>query len=176
MENTTTPATATPSSVAIRYGLIVGLISTIISFALSMAELDQTPAKWLTTIVLLVGIWMAHTNFKQQNSGFMTYGQGITIGTLLSLVVAIISLIYTYVYVNFLDTNFAARILDKTRADMEARGNMSDAQIEQAMSWTAKFVDGPLMLAFVVIFVVLTGFLASLLISAITKNPRPEFE
>lgn len=174
MENTATPVT--PSAVAIRYGLIIGLISIIISFGLSTAGLDQTPAKWLTTVVLLVGIWLAHSNFKQQNAGFMTYGQGLTIGTVLSAVVAVLSVVYTYVYVTFLNPDFAKPILDKARADMEARGNMSDAQIEQAMNWTAKFVDGPMMLTFIVVFVILTGFVASLVIAAITKNPRPEFE
>lgn len=106
----------------------------------------------------------------------MSYGQGLTIGTLLSVVVAILSVVYTYIYVTFIDTNFSARILDKARADMEAKGNISDAQIEQAMSWTAKFVEGPVMLALVVFVVVLSGFLASLVVSAFTKNSRPEFE
>jgi hypothetical protein len=174
MENTTT--TVTPSAVAIRYGLIVGIISVLISFALNIAELEQSPAKWLTSIVLIVGIVLAHKFFKQENRGFMSFGQGLSIGTVLSVVVGFLSAIFSYIYVTFIDTNFSARLLEKTRADMEAQGNMSDAQIEQALSWTAKFMEGPYMAAFVLIFSLLIGFLVSLVVSAFTKNSRPEFE
>ena len=174
MENTTT--SVTPSAVAIRYGLLAGLASVIISFGLNMAELEQTPAKWLGTVILILAIVLAHKFFKQQNGGFLSYGQGLSIGTILSVVVGIISAAFSYIYIKMIDPEFVNRIMDKTRSDMEARGNMSDAQIEQAMTWTAKFMDGPLMVGTVLFMIVLTGFLASLLISAITKNPRPEFE
>ena len=174
MENTTT--SVTPSAVAIRYGLLAGLASVIISFGLNMAELEQTPAKWLGTVILILAIVLAHKFFKQQNGGFLSYGQGLSIGTILSVVVGVISAAFSYIYIRLVDPEFVNRIMDKTRSDMEARGNMSDAQIEQAMTWTAKFMDGPLMVGTVLFMIVLTGFLASLLISAITKNPRPEFE
>lgn len=174
MENTATPVST--SAVAIRYGLITGLVSVIISFALNMTGLEQSPAKWLTSIVLILGIVLAQKFFKQNNSGFMSFGQGLGIGTMLSAVVGVLSAIFSYIYVTFMDPDFASRILDKTRADMEARGGMSDAQIEQALSWTAKFLEGPLMAVFVLLMTVLMGFVVSLIISAFTKNSRPEFE
>lgn len=174
MENTATPVST--SAVAIRYGILTGLVSVIISFVLNMAGLDQSPAKWLTTVVLIVGIVLANNYFKQQNGGFLSYGQGLSIGTILSILVGVIGAIFTYVYINFIDTGFTARLIEKARADMEMQGKMTDAQIDQAMTWTAKFMTGSMLVAIVIILTVLTGFLASLVISAITKNPRPEFE
>lgn len=173
MENTATPVTTT--AVAIRYGLLVGLVSVIVSFLLNALELEQTPAKWLTTIILIAGIVLAQKHFKQRNNGFLSYGQGLSIGTFLSVVVGVISAVFSYIYMNFIDTEFANRILDKTRADMESKG-LADAQIDQAMTWTAKFMNGPLMMATVVFMTILMGFITSLVVSAITKNPRPEFE
>lgn len=174
MENTATPVST--SAVAVRYGILTGLVSVIISFVLNMAELEQSPARWLTTIVLIVGIVLAHKFFKQQNGGFLTYGQGLSIGTIISVVVGVLSAIFSYIYINFIDTSFTARLIEKARADMEAQGRMTDAQIDQAMIWTTKLMNGPLMVAMVVFMIVLMGFLASLVISAVTKNPRPEFE
>lgn len=174
MENTATPVST--SAVAIRYGILTGLVSVIVSFVLNMTGLEQSPAKWLTTVVLIVGIVLAHKFFKQQNGGFLSYGQGLGIGTILSVVVGVLSAIFSYIYINFIDTGFTARLIDKTRADMEAQGRMTDAQIDQAMTWTTKFMNGPMMMAMVLFMIVLMGFLVSLIVSAVTKNPRPEFE
>ena len=66
--------------------------------------------------------------------------------------------------------------MDKARTDMEARGNLSDAQIDQAVALSAKFTSGPVLLVVVVIVSVLTGLVISLVSSAIIKNPKPEFE
>ena len=174
MENTATRVST--SAVAIRYGILTGLVSTIISFVLNMTGLEQSPAKWLTTVVLIVGIVLAHNFFKQQNGGFLAYGQGLGIGTILSSIVGVIGAIFTYIYIHFIDTGFTARVLDKARTDMETQGKMTDAQIDQAMVWTAKFMTDSMLVAIVVLATVLTDFLASLVISAVTKNPRPEFE
>ncbi|PJJ61297.1 DUF4199 domain-containing protein [Hymenobacter chitinivorans] len=174
MENQSTPASST--AVGVRYGLLTGLISVIISFALNVAGLENSPAKWLTLLILIGAIVLAHRAYKQQNGGFMSYGQGLGIGTTLSAVSGVLSAIFTYVYVTIIDTNFIARLMDKTRADMEAKGSMSDEQIDQAMAMTGKFMNGPMMMVSVLIGAVMMGLLASLIISAITKNNRPEFE
>jgi hypothetical protein len=174
MENTTTPVTST--SVAVRYGLLTGLISIIISYGLNMAGLENSPAKWLTSLVLVGGIFLAQNAFKQQNQGFMSYGQGLKIGTLLAGIAGILSAISSYVYITFIDPDFLNRIMDKTRAEMEAKGTMSDAQIDQAMGWTSKMMNGPMMFVSVLVGSLIMGFLASLIITAITKNSRPEFE
>jgi hypothetical protein len=174
MENAATPVT--PSAVGVRYGLLIGLISIIVSFALNATGLEQSPAKWLSTAILIGGIVLAHKFFKQHNEGFLAFGQGVTIGAVLSAVVGVLSAIFSYVYMNFIDPDFATRIMDKARTDLEAQGTMSDAQVEQAMAFTVKFMNGPLMVGTVLFMILLMGVLSSLVISAVTKNPRPEFE
>jgi len=175
MENTSTAAVS-PSSVGIRYGILAGLVMIIISFILNISELDQSPARWLTSVILVAAIVLAQLFFKQQNGGFLNYGQGLGIGSVVAAVAGVLSALYSYIHVNFIDPDFAGRILEKTRADMEAKGTLSDEQIEQGLVWTAKFLNGPLLIITVVVFTLLIGFLASLIISAIIKNPRPEFE
>lgn len=174
MEKASTPAT--PSAVGIRYGILTGLASVIFSFGLNTTGLDQSPVKWLSLVILVVGIYLAQNYFKQQNTGFMSYGQGLSIGTILSVVTGVLCGIFTYIYVLYIEPEYIARILDKARADMEARGGMTDAQIEQGMMWTAKFMNGPMMFAFALLGTLFFGFIISLITSAIIKNPRPEFE
>jgi len=172
-----TPTTqATPVSVGIRYGVLTGLVSIIVSFALNIAHLEQSPAKWLSLLILIAGVYMAQKFYKQQNAGYMSYGEGMGIGMVLSAVSGVMGAVFSYIYMNFIDTDMPARMLEKARSDMESRGGASDEQIDQAMQMTAKFMTPVAMSVFVVIFSLLTGLLVSLVVSAIVKTSKPEFE
>lgn len=175
MENTTTPA-VTPVSVGIRYGLLTGIITTIISFLqLTLVSDPETPLRWLSAVVFIGGIYMAHKYFKQHNGGFMSYGQGLGIGTIVSAVAGLISSIFSYIYLQFIDPDYMNRAMEITRSRMEERG-MEDAQIDQAMAMASKFSSGPITIVFGLLGALLIGFLLSLVIAAITKHTRPEFE
>ncbi len=177
MDTSVTPSTApTTTSVALRYGLLTGLVSVIFSLILYLTKLDQSPAKWIGVAILAAGIYLAHIEFKKKNGGFMEYGQGLGIGTLLSVVDGILSGVFIYIYVTFVDINWVQRSMDVTRGQMEARGQMTDEQIDQAMEMTAMFMTGPALLIVSIVVNLLLGFILSLIISAITKNSRPEFE
>jgi len=174
MQMATSPASTT--AVGGRYGLLTGLVSVIVSFGIYALELDQSAvARFATMVVLVVGIILAMRHFKVQNGGFMSYGQGLGVGVTAASVVGVLSAAFTYVYTTFVDPELMTRMMDKARADMEAKG-MPDAQIEQAMAFSAKFTTGPIMLIFVVLGYIIIGLLISLIAAAFVKNPKPEFE
>lgn len=173
---TTTNGITTPASVGVRFGLLTGLVSVIVSFGINATHLESSPARYLTTVVLVVGIILAQRDFKQRNAGFMSYGQGVSIGTILSVIVGLLSAAFTYVYANFVDPEMMTRVMEKARADMEAKGNLSDAQIDQAMAMSSKFTSGPMLLVIVIVGSIFMGLIISLITSAFIKNPKPEFE
>lgn len=173
---TTTNEIVTPTSVGLRFGALTGLVSIIISFGINAVHLETSPIRYLTTAVLVVGIILAQRDFKLRNAGFMSYGQGLGVGTVLSVVVGLLSAAFTYVYTNFVDPDMMTRAMEKVRTDMEAKGTMSDAQIDQAMAMSAKFTSGPILLVLVLIGSVVIGLLISLITSAVIKNAKPEFE
>ncbi|RSK48719.1 DUF4199 domain-containing protein [Hymenobacter rigui] len=175
MEPTVTPA-ATPSSVGIRYGLIIGVVSAILSvIQLSLFEDPETPFRWVGAIVAIVGIVLAHKKFKELNHGFMSYGQGLGIGTIVSAVGGLVSSVFSYLYMTFINPEYMTRVMELQRAKMEAKG-LDDAQIDQALGMAQKFSGGPMIIVFGLIGAVFMGFIISLIISAFTKNTRPEFE
>jgi hypothetical protein len=174
METSTTPASTT--SIGLRYGLLAGLIGIIISFVLNVSHLEQSPAKWLSILVLIAGIILGQKAFRQANGQYMSYGQGLGVGVVVAGVSAVLSAVFSYIYVTFIDPDMTARILDKARADLEARGNMSDAQMDQAMHWTAMFVQGPALVGIALVGGLIMGLLISLITAAVLKNPKPEFE
>ena len=174
MENTTTPAVTT-TSVGLRYGLLTGIVSVIFSLILNISNLEDSPLKWLSFVILGVGILLASRFFKQANGGFMSYGQGLGIGAVLSGVVGVLSAIFTFIHINYMDTAYASRALEKIRASMEAQGR-SEEQIEQGMAMTANFMTPTFLYLGAILIMLFFGFLLSLVIAAIVKNNRPEFE
>lgn len=166
----------TVSNTAMRYGIIVGLISVIYSFVLAM--LDETMNRGLGAVAylfLIVGMVMAFKYFKNHNHGYMSYGQGLGIGTLMSLIVGLLSSIFMYIYIKFVDPEMMNRAMEMQRVQMEERG-MDDAQIDQAMEMAGKFSSPELMIVFGTLGFVVIGFIIALIVAAIMKNARPEFE
>jgi hypothetical protein len=176
MGTSITSAAPTTTSIGLRYGLLTGLLSIIISFLLNVTQLEQSPAKWLTLVVLVVGIILAQKAFRQANAGFMSYGQGLGLGMMLAAVSSVLSAVFSYLYVMLIDPEMPTRILEKGRADLEARGNLSDAQIDQAMHWTTMLVQGPALAGIALVGGVFMGLIVSLITAAVLKNPKPEFE
>lgn len=177
MENTTTPA-VTPVSVGLRYGLLTGIVTVIYSLILKAANLEQMPVMGLLTFaILIVGIVLAHKFYKKASGGFMSYGQGLGIATVAGAVIGVMSGIFNYIYVNFIDTEYAQRAVAAARAKMETDGQLSEEQIDQAMEWTSKMMPtGPLSILWAILATAFFAFLLALVISAFTKNKRPEFE
>ena len=175
MKTAITPATT--SSVAIRYGLLTGLLYVIFLFVVFVAGLEaSTAVGWLGLVFPVGGIYLAHQHYKTQNSGFMSYGQGLGIGVLLSIVSGLITGVFNYVYRTFIDPEMNGRMLETVRTKMEEGGNMSDEQIDGALKMSAKFSSGPVGFAVGLVVAVISGFIIALIISAFTKHNRPEFE
>ncbi len=175
METTTTPVTTT--SVGVRYGTLIGLVSIIYTFILFATgqELNQA-LSWISLVLPIVGIVLAHKAFKQANGGFMSYGQGLGIGVVLAFISSLLITLFSYVYRTFIDPDLASRMLDKTRAKLEEGGNLSDAQIDQALAMSTKFSTGAIGVAVGLLSGVLLGLVFSLVIAAFTKHTKPEFE
>lgn len=174
METNATPVTTT--SVGLRFGLLTGLLSIIFSFILYVTQADQSPVRWLGLAILVGGMVMAHNAYKQGNSGFMDYSEGLGIGALMSVISGMLSTAFSFVYMKFVDPEYMARVMDTTRAKMEEKGGMTDEQIDQAMRMMQKFSAGGWMVLFGVLGSLLFGFLIALVVSAITKNSKPQFE
>ena len=174
METNSTPVTTT--SVGLRYGLLTGLVSILISFGLFAAHQETSPLRYATFAVLIAGLVLAMNYFKQHNHGFMSFGQGVSIGAVLSAVVGLLSGIFSYVYMNVIDPEVVGRMSEKIRADMEARGGMSDEQIDQAMAMSGKFMNGPFMLVAALLGTILIGVILAMIVSAFMKHAQPEFE
>jgi len=169
METTsaTTPSTA---RVALKAGVITALAMIVYTVILNLAGVAQSsPLQYVSFLLLIGGLVYGMRDFKEQNSGYLSYGQGLGVGTLTSAVAGLLSSLFSTFYIKFVDPTVLQRTMDEQRIKMEERG-MSDAQIDQAMAMAEKMTGFSFLFATLV--VVFFGFILSLVIAAVLKRDR----
>ncbi|MEM1406655.1 MAG: DUF4199 domain-containing protein [Bacteroidota bacterium] len=171
-ETTDQPST---KQIVLKWGLILGLISLVTSIITFTMGITSSAMSFLGGAISIVVIVLAHKEYKNDGDGFMSYGKGLGIGTLLSLVSGAISSVFSYVYLKFVDASYLDVVRDEQIAQMQESG-MPDDQIEQALEFSSFFSTPEFMLIAGLFFAAFFGFILSLIISAFTKNNDPSLE
>lgn len=165
--------TTTTARTALKYGLIFGVVYMIYTTIIYVTgQAANTALGWFSFVISIAGMVLAMKEFRAESGGFMTYGQGLGIGTMMSAVSGFISAIYSFIYNEFIDTTLRQQILDKVRTNLEEKG-MDDVQIDQAMAISEKFSGPTFSFLFPIIGGIVGGFLLSLVVSAIMKKEKP---
>ena len=165
----------TVRSVGVRYGLIFAVIGIAYFLIFTMADLDMSQGigRWGTTLISIVIVFLAHKYFKDNGDTFMTYGQGVGIGFWLALVSSVVSSIFTYIYMKFIDTGYVDMIRQKSIEQMEAKGS-SDQEIEMAMKYVEMFTTPEMILVFGLFFGILMLVIVALIVSIFTQKKSQE--
>lgn len=166
------------SQVGLRYGIIIGLVFIVYGMILEFMGLDiemQQYFGYVNYVFLVVGLVLAHKAFKEGGDGFMTIGQGLGIGMLISLIGGVLSGLFSYIYIKFIDDSMLTKIKDLQIEKMEEQG-MDDAQIEQAMKIAGKFMSAEMIPVWAIVGMLFIGFILSLIVSLFTKKANPTLE
>jgi len=131
--------------------------------------------QWVGFVIMIVVLTLGIKAVREENEGkYLTYGQGVGTGTLISLYSGLMSSVYTYIHFRFVNPEFADYQLALIRTKWAAAG-LSDAQMERAEGVTRMLMGPGVQACLAPIFVVLFGLILSLIISAFLKrNPPPE--
>ena len=177
--------TPTSARLALKWGLISGLILMTYSLAMNitglLADLSLAPMAYLAIILATgFGMWKGMDEYKETHGGYISYGQGLGLNTLISTVAAIISMIGSMLYSSFIDNSSMKKFMeaqnDKMTEQWEKQG-LSQAQIEDALDKMNGMMNNPgVMFVSGVISTVFVGFILALIISAIKKKTKPVFE
>ena len=170
----------TVKNAAVKNGVMLGLISIVIGL------LNQVMG-WYTNetigyVMMVVGIGLmivfivrGHNAFKENNDGYMSYGKGLGIGTLMVLISSVLSSAFNFIYLSYVDGAQLDFMREKQIEALQERG-MGQAEIDAALP-TMEMFSGPVaMLIFGILGGLLFGFIASLIVSIFTKNPDPSLE
>lgn len=171
MENQTTT-----TRTALKWGVIIGIINILYSTAIMVSgQIGNQAMGYAVYLIIGVGIYLALNDFKKENLGFISYGQGLGLGSMMSAIVGLLSSFYSFAYMKFIDSTITDQILKNAEREMEKKG-LPDDQIEKAMEYSKMFMSPGVMFIAGVFFTVFLGFILSLIIAAIMKKNKPVFE
>ncbi len=176
IDNSVNPVT--PRSVGIRFGLINAVISVAYFLILNLAGIDMTQGfwNWFGYVVTIAIIVLAHKYYKDNGDSFMGYGQGIGIALWIGIIAGVISSVFTYLYIKFIDTTFLQTVKDKQMEVMQEKG-MSDEQIDQTMKISSMFMSAEAMFIYILFGSIMITLIFALIVTIFTqkKNPVPAF-
>lgn len=165
---------ATISQIGVKYGLITGLLLVVYNLALFMTGLfTNDKLGWVAYVILILMVYLAHTGFKKGGDGYMTLGQGLSVGMLVVAIGGILNVLFSYTYMKFVDNTIIEQILEAARVKLEEKG-LDDDQIDQALSMSAKMMTPEMMLIFGILGMLIIGFIIVLIVSLFTKQKNPE--
>lgn len=170
----------TPLALGVRYGLLLALSWLLVDFLIRIAGFSfmtfGIAAVLGSVVVSVVWLVMAHKAFKLANSGMMTFGQGVLIAVVMLLISGVLSGLFNYVYLHYIDPEFVERMKAGMVEFME-RNNVPDEQIEASAAKMGKMQVGlgKALLGGVGNGVTL-GLVLGLVVSAFTRQKPSEFE
>ena len=158
-------------------GLILGLALIIYSVLLYIFDLNLNKyLGYVSYIIIIAGVILGTKSYRDNNlNGFITYGQALGFGTMLVVVAAVLSAIYTYLFVAIIDPDIIDKILAISEEEMLKKG-MSDDQVEMAQSFSKKLMSPVVMSITGFIGTSIVGFILSLITSAFLKKEGDPYQ
>ena len=158
-------------------GIFLGLV--LVLYSLLLYYTNQMFNKNLgygSLIIYIIGIYIGIVGFrKNYRDGFLTYGQALGSGVVISLYAAIISGIFVYILYTYIDTDLITKLLEVTRDKMAAKG-MTDEQIQMSMKISSRFMKPWVMGISSIFNGVFFGTLISLILGIFLKREGAPFE
>lgn len=159
--------------VALKWGLITGIA--LIVYSTLLNSLGQMSNGWLSVmvyVIIVVGLVLGMRDFRRQNGDYLTFGQGVGLGALLSAVAGMISSTYNVLYNTFIDPGLQERVMNNMREQLEDQGNLSDDQIDQAMEISKMFQSPGLQFVSGIFGAILVGVFLSLIVAAVLRQHK----
>ncbi|MFN8259235.1 MAG: DUF4199 domain-containing protein [Bacteroidales bacterium] len=162
---------------ALNWGVIMGIVLVIYSLIMWFIGLSlEKWTNWLSYLFVVVILILATINYRDKVlGGFMSYGQALGFGILVILIGVVISSIYNYIFMTFIDPEIINKMLAMQEEDFLKSG-LTDDQIDRTMEMTKKFMT-PLVISIMIIPVsVFFGFIITLITSIFLKKEKPEMQ
>jgi len=165
-----------PTKVATKWALINAVACIILTYVYFFLNVEQGSAvQYLSFVPFIAFLLLTQKEYKEQLNGFITFGQGFSSGFRYALFTGLVIGVFTMLYLWVLNPEALEKSMETARAGMEAKGNMSDADIDKALSITKSL--GPWIGGFsVAVFYAAAGAVISLIGAAIFKKERSPYD
>ncbi|GAB3928050.1 DUF4199 domain-containing protein [Mucilaginibacter myungsuensis] len=173
---TTDPFAPKPNStkVATKWALINTGVAIVFTLLFDFMKVDvNSPAKYITYIPFIAFMVLTQLEYRKLLGDSLTYGQSFSSGFRYAVFTGLLTGIFTYIYIAFINPAMITQVQDAQRAAMEEK-NMSEEQIDQAMSMASKMTSPAMFALFAAVGSAIFGAIVSLITSIFTKKePQP---
>jgi len=154
-------------SIMLNYGLLMGFASIIVAL-INYVLGDIYDPHWslivgslaVTTIIIILGI----KKVKESNSGLLSIGDAIKTGLGISLVSAIVYIIYLLLFYNMIEPEYFNNMLKfQEQMIIEKYPNLTDEELEGAIKGSAMFANTGANVTMTIIFSLFIGLIISLI-------------
>jgi hypothetical protein len=154
-------------------GLVISLILIVLALVIYFLDLNTTRGvEYISFAVLVIGIIWSVNNYGNQIDHNATFGNYFAHGFKIAALVTAIMIIYVVIFI-YLFPDVKEKGMEAARKSIEAKGNLSQEQINQSMEFTKKFFM-VFIIAGTLIGYLVFGAIGALIGAGITKkNPRP---
>ncbi|NNJ88993.1 MAG: DUF4199 domain-containing protein, partial [Eudoraea sp.] len=162
---------------ALNFGVILGVISVVFAFMLYSLDMHYQggfAVMGVSIVLTIIFIILGMIQFKKANNGFMSFGQALKIGVGISLVGAVISVLFNQVLINFIDPDTMTKAFEYQREQLIAAGQLSVEQVDAQMEMGKSFSTPGMQIAFGLLGSLFFGFILSLVPALILKKSNPE--
>jgi len=163
------------------YGLLTAAISIVFSVFTYLLEVPmKSPVMYFSLVILLAGLIYGTLQYRNTTlGGYISFGNAFLSGFIIVLVASIVSSIYSYIFLTFIDPSYLERIiqqsLEQTEAKMIEKG-ISEEQMEPALAMTRKFMSPIMMSVMGILSSAFFGAILSLITAAFVKKEDKSFD
>ena len=153
---------------------LLGLL--VYVFGLNQLLMKNPALNWLNNLISLgIMFYFVHTAIRmfrdQDNSGYLTVGQGIGLGTLAGLIAGVVSGIWAYIFMSYIAPDLIESIRQVTMEQMQKNGQ-SEEQIDKAMEVASMFLSPGFIALMIPFFSLFLGFLSGVVSGLMQKKDR----
>ncbi|MCB0545953.1 MAG: DUF4199 domain-containing protein [Phaeodactylibacter sp.] len=177
------PKTVSPWPTAGRIGLLAALILVVLGLVIHLAGIvDYTQqggaSNWIVNIlnwgVTIGAIFMAVRQHRDEElGGFISFGRSFNVGFIVSLAIAVVSIVWGYIFFSFVEPGLIEEIMEASREQMIDQQGLSEEQAEQGLKMMGWMFTPAMMSVMGGIFSLIAGVVFSLIVGAIMKKENP---
>ena len=154
-------------------GLMLGVLLVIYSLVLYLFDFNENV--WLAAVSYLITgafLFFAITSFRDnKQNGFLTFGKGVGLGTLIGFFASLILALFTYIYISYIDPGVIEESMIRAEESiLQSQPNISDDDLDKAMEMVEIFTSPGMMAVMGIIWYTMVSVVLSLLISIFAKR------
>ncbi len=164
---------------AFGYGILVSVALIIFKLILYILDIDDQ-SYWQVLYYVIFALGLLYSMIFVRNKtldGYITFGKAFMVGFYATLAVSLIMAIYTYIYMTVINPGMIADMLSQAEEKIiETNPEMSDEDLEKALSMAKMFMQPGIMAISTLIMSTIMGSLLSLVAAALSKRNKVEIE